>query len=191
MSQAPMMPIYPDALLGDTLHLSAEQLGAYLLLLFATWRNNGKPLADDDRKLARICRSTTAHWRRALRPTVIEFFQTDDGFLHQKRLESEWNLVREKIEINKLNGAAGGLATALKWRESTIGDRYTEHASEPKGEKEGERPTIPDPDPEPRRSQEKNLRFKNLKGGLGCASGEAAPPEPHPPEDIVGACLLY
>src|SRR5678816_2406993 len=81
MSQAPMMPIYPDALLGDTLHLSAEQLGAYLLLLFATWRNNGKPLADDDRKLARICRSTTAHWRRALRPTVIEFFQTDDGFL--------------------------------------------------------------------------------------------------------------
>jgi len=151
MSQAPMMPIYPDALLGDTLHLSAEQLGAYLLLLFATWRNNGKPLPDDDRKLARICRSTTAHWRRALRPTVIEFFQTDDGFLHQKRLESEWNLVREKIEINKLNGASGGAATALKWRQSTIGDRYTEPTSEPKGEKEGERPTNPDPYPEKKR----------------------------------------
>jgi len=192
MSQAPMMPVWPDALLGDTLHLSAERFGAYLLLLFATWRNNGKPLPDDDRKLARICRSTVAHWRRALRPTVIEFFQTDDGFLHQKRLESEWNWIREKVEINKINGAAGGTATALKLRQSTISKRPSEPASEPGSEMGSENAAIPEPIPRTlRRSQEEDLRFKNLKGDLGCAFREPdAPPEPHSAEDKAAVDLI-
>jgi len=30
------MPLYTDALLGDTLHLSVDEFGAYCLLLFAT-----------------------------------------------------------------------------------------------------------------------------------------------------------
>jgi uncharacterized protein YdaU (DUF1376 family) len=115
-----MMPVWPDALIGDTLHLSAEQFGAYLLLLFATWRNNGKPLPDDDRKLARICRCSLAHWRRALRPTVIEFFQIDDGFLHQLRLESEWNFVLKTRAIRAIFGSAGGRAKALKMPNSGI-----------------------------------------------------------------------
>jgi len=201
MSQAPMMPIYPDALLGDTLHLSAEQLGAYLLLLFATWRNNGKPLADDDRKLARICRSTTAHWRRALRPTLIEFFQTDDGFLHQKRLESEWNRIHDKIMQNKFNGSSGGAASALKSRQSTISERSSERYSERYSERSSEcvanALANPDPDPEPRRSQEKNLKFKTSKGDLGCAPrahthalAREAPSEPHSAEDIAAADAL-
>lgn len=130
MAQAPMMPVYPDALLGDTLHLSTEQFGAYLLLLFATWRNNGKPLPDDDRKLARVCRSTMAHWRRALRPTVIEFFQTDDGFLHQKRLESEWNWVQGKCESNRIFGSLGGRAKSLKSQKTTPSERSSERSSE-------------------------------------------------------------
>jgi len=130
VSQAPMMPVYPDALLGDTLHLSTEQFGAYLLLLFATWRNNGKPLPDDDRKLARVCRSTVAHWRRALRPTVIEFFQTDDGFLHQKRLELEWNWVQGKCESNRIFGSLGGRAKSLKSQKITPSERSSERSSE-------------------------------------------------------------
>jgi len=186
MAQAPMMPIWPDALLGDTLHLSAEQFGAYLLLLFATWRNNGKPLPDDDRKLARICRSTVAHWRRALRPTVIDFFQTDDGFLHQKRLESEWNWISEKIEINKINGAAGGKANALKLRQSTISERSSEPSSEQGSEMGSEIVANPYPiSQNPKAKPRNRFKIKNLKGDLGCASGVTAPPEPHSAEDIA------
>ena len=58
MSKAPIMPVATDALLADTTHLSADEFGAYCLILFATWRNNGVPLADDDKRLARICRVT-------------------------------------------------------------------------------------------------------------------------------------
>ena len=91
MSQAPMMPVFVDALISDTLELTSEEFGAYLLLLFATWRNNGNPLPDDPRKLARICRCSTTRWNRVLRPSLIGFFRRDDdGFLHQKRLEKEW-----------------------------------------------------------------------------------------------------
>jgi len=109
MSQAPMMPVFVDALLGDTLDLSVEEFGAYLLLLFATWRNNGRPLPDDAPKLARICRCSVPRWNRVLRPALIGFFRRDDdGFLHQKRLEKEWAFCAEFKAKQAANGARGG-----------------------------------------------------------------------------------
>ncbi len=103
-----MMPVFTDALLGDTLHLSAEEFGAYCLLLFATWRNNGRALAEDDRKMARICRVTPRRWRERLKPALRGFFNTDDGTWHQKRLEKEWQFCAENAAISRANGSKGG-----------------------------------------------------------------------------------
>src|SRR6187399_289358 len=114
MSQAPSMPLYTDALLGDTLHLSAEEFGAYCLLLFATWRNNGRALPDDDRKLARICRVSIWKWKQSLRAQLLPFFNTDDGAWHQKRLEKEWDFVAKRREVFAKKGTQGGHAKALK-----------------------------------------------------------------------------
>lgn len=108
MSQAPSMPVFTDALIGDTLHLSTEEFGAYCLLLFATWRNNGRALKDDDLALARICRVSTAKWKRSLRPQLINFFDISDGHLHQKRLEREWEYVQQRAEASRRNGSMGG-----------------------------------------------------------------------------------
>ena len=109
MSQVPMMPVYPDALIGDTLHLSAEEFGAYMLLLFATWRNNGNPLPNDARKLPCICRCSVPRWNRTLRPALIGFFRRDDdGLLHQKRLEKEWAFCAKFRAKQAANGAQGG-----------------------------------------------------------------------------------
>src|SRR5262245_45562155 len=108
------MPIFIDALLGDTLHLSAEEFGAYCLIMFATWRNNGQALADDDRVLARICRVSQRRWREKIRPRLAGFFQISDGFWHQKRLESEWNFVQKRAQIARTNGAQGGRPKSLK-----------------------------------------------------------------------------
>lgn len=195
MSQAPMMPVWPDALLGDTLHLSAEQFGAYLLLLFATWRNNGKPLPDDDRKLARICRSTLRHWRRALRPTLIEFFEIDDGTLHQKRLESEWNWVNQKRESNSRIGARGGAATALKYNKRTPSERSSERSSERQSERQSERPSETAAPIPLRCNQEEVFIYKNLNLGCAYAREGARGTEPPSAEDkaavdaVVGAAL--
>ncbi len=113
MSSAPSMPVFPDALIGDTTHLSAEEFGAYCLLLFKTWSNNGIALPDDDR-LARVCRVTARRWRERIRPALIGFFDLADGCWHQKRLEKEWQFVAKRVDISRTNGARGGRPKSLK-----------------------------------------------------------------------------
>jgi uncharacterized protein YdaU (DUF1376 family) len=119
MSQAPVMPIWTDALIGDTTHLSAEQFGAYCLILFATWRNNGKPLPNDDALLARVCRASKTHYKAKLKAWVLPFFDISDGYLHQKRLEKEWFRVQNFVEKQRRNGKLGGRPKLLKTQETT------------------------------------------------------------------------
>lgn len=107
------MPVFTDALLGDTLDLSAEEFGAYCLLLFATWRNNGAALPDHDTKLARICRVTPRRWSDRLRPVLVRFFDLSDGRWHQKRLEKEWQFVAQRAAKSRANGALGGRPKTL------------------------------------------------------------------------------
>lgn len=109
MSQAPSMPVFTDALIGDTTHLTTAEFGAYCLLLFVTWRNNGQPLPDDDTRLARVCRMSVAQWRK-IRPTLADFFDLTGGTWRQKRLEKEWDYVQERTEKQReraQRGAAG------------------------------------------------------------------------------------
>src|SRR5882672_7610124 len=93
MAELPSMPLFTDALLGDTTHLSAEEFGAYLLILIVTWRNNGVPLPDDDKRMARICRVTVRRWSERLRPVMAPFFNLTERTWRQKRLEKEWSYV--------------------------------------------------------------------------------------------------
>ncbi len=90
MSLAPFMPLFCDAYLGDTMHLSLEEHGAYLKLLMITWRNNGQALPDNDARLARMLGVTLDRWRRKLRPVLIGFFDLSDGSWRQPRLEKQW-----------------------------------------------------------------------------------------------------
>src|SRR5271165_4871609 len=107
MSKAPAMPVFTDALVGDTLHLSAEEFGAYFLILIATWRNNGQALPDDDARLRRVTRITPRRWPK-VREILLPFFTTDDGFWHQARLEKEWNRVTNLILVKRACGDKGG-----------------------------------------------------------------------------------
>lgn len=118
MSQAPAMPLWTDALIGDTTHLSAEEFGAYLLILIATWRNNGQPFANDDTRLARICRVTVARFRERLRPILVSFFNLSDGSWRQKRLEKEWKYVAELSAVQSKKGKLSGEARRLKRNET-------------------------------------------------------------------------
>lgn len=81
------MPLWIGAYLADTMHLSRDEHGGYLLLLMAYWRNRG-PLPDDDRRLAAICRATPAEWK-SLRESLSEFFDIDGGTWTHGRCERE------------------------------------------------------------------------------------------------------
>lgn len=113
MSQAPIMPMATDAMIADTTHLTAEEFGAYHFILYATWRNNGVPLPDDDKRLARVCRLTVARWRR-LRQVLEGFFDLNEGTWRQKRLEKEWDYVAQRRRALRANAAKGGRAKARK-----------------------------------------------------------------------------
>jgi uncharacterized protein YdaU (DUF1376 family) len=114
MAKAPIMPVFTDALIGDTTHLSTEQFGAYVLILLATWRNNGRALPDDDARMARLCRAGVQRWRSKLRPSLVEFFDISDGLWHQHRLEKEWARVESLIAKRRASASAGGRATAAR-----------------------------------------------------------------------------
>ena len=119
MSRAPYMPVATDALIADTTHLNAEEFGCYTLLLFAQWRNNGFSLPADDNKLARMARVTNRRWLSKIRPALEDFFEITTTGWNQLRIEKDFQTIARKVEINRLNGARGGRANALKNKETT------------------------------------------------------------------------
>jgi uncharacterized protein YdaU (DUF1376 family) len=113
MSKFPSLPLFTDAFIADTGHLSAAETGAYLLLLMMAWRSPGCRLPDDDAKLARWARVDPRAWRR-MKPTVMDFWVLAEGFWTQKRLLSEHEKVCKHAESARQNGKHGGRPKSLK-----------------------------------------------------------------------------
>ena len=109
MSKAPSMPMYWDAYLADTTHLTTEEHGAYLLLLGAMWRRNGS-VPDDDKDNARILGLTPAKWRKikARLAQTVSGFRADGQTISQEKLQKTWENTQEKISKNRENGSKGG-----------------------------------------------------------------------------------
>ncbi len=95
MAEFPAMPLWTDAYLGDTTHLTTTEHGAYLLLLISMWRTAEKRLPNDDRLLARYARCTAGQWAR-MRPILMTFFNVRGGFITQSRLTDEAVAVKQK-----------------------------------------------------------------------------------------------
>ena len=62
MAEFPHLPLFTDAYLADTRHLTTEEHGAYLLLMMEAWRRPECSLPDDDRLLARLCGLSIERW---------------------------------------------------------------------------------------------------------------------------------
>ena len=91
MSQAPFMPVFVDAYLADTGHLSTEEHGAYVLLLMAMWRRGGT-VPDDDRNNARITGMSRHKWIH-VKKRLLPFLTVEGDTFTQKRLKKEWGYV--------------------------------------------------------------------------------------------------
>lgn len=116
MAEFPALPLWTDAYLGDTTHLTTIEHGAYLLLLMTAWRTRDCELPDDDRLLARYARLNRQQWSR-MRPILEPFFTVGNGVWKQGRLTDERAAVKRKSEINSTKGKAGAEAKALKRNE--------------------------------------------------------------------------
>lgn len=109
MAEHPAMPLWTDAYIGDTNHLSTIEHGAYLLLLICMWRNGGS-LPSDDRILARYAKLTAGQWKR-IKPMLMPFFKVQDGSITQGRLTDEINAVRQHSKSQSRKAKARWLKT--------------------------------------------------------------------------------
>lgn len=83
MSDRPWMPFYVGDFVSDTTHLSAEEVGAYVLLICHYWTNGGLPT--DAERLARIARMDPQKWE--CKSSVLSAFFRPD-WTH-KRIDAE------------------------------------------------------------------------------------------------------
>lgn len=106
MSNRPdsFMPLFIGDYLADTMHLTRDQHGGYLLLIMAYWRQ-GRPLANEDETLAAISKSSLVEWAK-LRPLYAPFFQISEGLWRHKRVDQEL----EKASKRYVKAVAGAEA---------------------------------------------------------------------------------
>lgn len=88
MSERPFMQIWISDFMAESSHLSAEEVGAYFLLLGALWNADGV-LPTEEGRLARIARLPAARWREVW-PVIQPFFYTDDEGRTTSRHVKKW-----------------------------------------------------------------------------------------------------
>jgi uncharacterized protein YdaU (DUF1376 family) len=104
------MPLYISDYLVDTMSLSTEQHGAYLLLLMAAWKADAT-LPNDPAQLAQISRLTPQQWSRHEPVLRTFFFVTAECWIHN-RVRAELDMAKANVEKKSAAGKAGA---ASKW----------------------------------------------------------------------------
>jgi uncharacterized protein YdaU (DUF1376 family) len=94
MASLPYMQLYVSDYLADTAHLSAEQHGAYMLLLMNYWQK-GKPLDNTNERLQHVARLSDKAWI-SNKEILAEFFLIEGDIWTHTRIEEDLAKVREK-----------------------------------------------------------------------------------------------
>lgn len=109
-SRTTWFAFYPGDYIADTADLDTTEHGAYFLLLL-TYYKTALPLADDDKRLARIARLSDAAWLR-MRPTLARFFTVADGLWRNRRADAE---IARRIEVRERNKLGAKATNAKRW----------------------------------------------------------------------------
>ena len=98
MSEFPALPLWTDAYLADTAHLSYEEHGFYFHILMTMWRTPGCQMPNDTVWIDKRFRGNAA----AVLALCTEFctLSEDRKWWHQKRLRKQWAWCREKSAQN-------------------------------------------------------------------------------------------
>ena len=102
MSSLPYMQLYVSDYLADTAHLTAQQHGAYMLLLMNYWQK-GRALDNTNDRLQYVARLTPEEWE-ANKEILAEFFVLEGDIWWHSRIELDLEKVREKSIKASANG---------------------------------------------------------------------------------------
>ena len=90
MAQFPCLPLWTDAWVADTKHLSLAARGVYMDLLVLMWRTPYCHVPDDNGWLQVHLGITKDELRDYLRPVIEEFCKVEGNFVVQHRLQKEF-----------------------------------------------------------------------------------------------------
>lgn len=98
----PWMPLFWGDFLANTMHLSAQEAGAYLFLIAHAWEHDGKIPVD---RLKRVSRISNYNWPK-IRAVLMQFFDThsESNFWISQRVKEE--LIHAGKLSNKRKDAA-------------------------------------------------------------------------------------
>ena len=122
MAKFPALPLWTDAYLGDTSHLTTIEHGAYILLLIAAWRSKECCLPNDDKLLARYAHLTPGQWRR-IKGVLMPFFYVQGDQLFQGRLTDEHTFVKQHSRKQSQNAKSRWLKTKKTSNAAAMPDR--------------------------------------------------------------------
>jgi uncharacterized protein YdaU (DUF1376 family) len=176
------MPFYVGDYLGDTAGFSAEEHGAYLLLLFSMWAQGGE-LPDDQERLRRIACVDKDAWPGVWKTISTKLIRQEDaGTVTQDRLQREYQAARERRLAASAAGRAGAVA---RWQ--AHGDRIAPANGNPSAPANGAaKPSpvrtqsggnAPHPDPDPYPDPDPH---PDPEGGGGSSQHRTALPQPPP-----------
>lgn len=130
MSDRPFMQLYVSDFVGDTLQLSSEQVGAYMLLLMAMWNAKGE-LPNDPAKLARVARVGADRWAEVW-SDLAPFFTVEGTKISNGRVALELAKFARKSAARSEAGKRGAEAKSLKYNKPTqaIASGLLKHSSD-------------------------------------------------------------
>ena len=120
MAELPYMPLWTDAYLSDTDHLSFEEHGIYLKLLMLIWRTSGCQIPNDEGWICRRLRVSKTQFNELVKPLMEEFLDNTGNHITSRRLQHEFDeskkrsrkqSVRAKSRWNKEKGVCHGNAS--------------------------------------------------------------------------------
>ena len=144
------MPLFVADYLADTTDLTAEEHGAYLLLLMASWRNGGV-LENDPQRLSRTAKVPPKRWP-AVWDAIGRFFDVEGKNISQGRLVDELEKARGRKAAASENGARGA---AKRWGGygqaigSPVANDVAKNSSSPSPSPSQEEKALPAPAPAP------------------------------------------
>lgn len=128
MAEFPSLPLFTDAYIGDTVHLTNEEHGVYLRLLMFAWRSPDCALPIDDKRLALMVGVTAKKWA-SLKPAVMAFWAKTEAGWQQDRLTFERQRVKVLMDQKVAAGKASARAKSRKTKERVATDVDTPDAT--------------------------------------------------------------
>jgi len=174
MAALPYMQLYIADYLADTMHLSTEEHGAYLLLMFNYWQT-GRPIPKN--RLAKIARLSNDRWS-AVEPSLKEFFNDNGSEWSQERIERDLEAVKTSLSQKSAAGKASAQARKAKkeTKEQRSGNECSTGVDAPLQQEDNGNPTNKDTDTDT--DTDTDLKENpSLSAGANENSGVAGLPE--------------